>query len=62
MKSKFTKSLLFVFLLLLIDQTIKIWIKTHMHIGEEFHVAGNWFIIHFIENKGMALGLQFGGN
>lgn len=32
-----------------------------MTIGEEFHVLGNWFIIHFTENEGMAFGLSFGG-
>jgi len=33
-----------------------------MTLGQEFHVAGNWFIIHFTENNGMAFGLQFAGN
>lgn len=32
-----------------------------MYLGEEIHIAGNWFIIHFTENNGMAFGLQFGG-
>ena len=32
-----------------------------MSLGQEFHVAGNWFIIHFTENNGMAFGLQFSG-
>jgi len=32
-----------------------------MTIGEEFHVFGDWFIIHFTENEGMAFGLSFGG-
>lgn len=32
-----------------------------MTLGQEFHVAGNWFIIHFTENNGMAFGLQFAG-
>lgn len=33
-----------------------------MTLGQEFHVLGNWFIIHFTENNGMAFGLQFSGN
>ncbi len=33
-----------------------------MTLGQEFHVAGNWFIIHFTENNGMAFGLQFAGD
>jgi signal peptidase II len=56
------KALIVIFLVLFFDQFIKIWIKTHMMIGEEYHVAGNWFIIHFTENNGMAFGMEFGGN
>lgn len=59
--SKSAKSLLVILLVLAIDQALKIWVKTHMVIGQEYHVAGNWFIIHFIENNGMAFGLQFAG-
>jgi signal peptidase II len=55
------KSFLVVFIILFIDQALKIWIKSHMTLGQEFHVAGNWFIIHFTENNGMAFGLQFAG-
>ena len=55
------KSLLIIFLVLLVDQTLKFWIKTHMFLGQEYHIAGNWFIIHFTENNGMAFGLEFGG-
>lgn len=47
---------------LLADQLLKIWVKTHMHLGEEFAVLGDWFIIHFTENKGMAFGLEFAGD
>jgi signal peptidase II len=53
--------LLIIFLVLLIDQTIKIYIKTHFLLGEE-HVFTKWFIIHFIENPGMAFGMQFSGD
>ena len=52
---------LIVFVLLLIDQAVKIWIKTHMTIGESITVFGDWFQIYFIENNGMAFGMQFGG-
>ncbi|QZE13997.1 lipoprotein signal peptidase [Halosquirtibacter laminarini] len=50
-----------VFLILVIDQVSKIWVKTHMSLGDEFHVFGNWFLIHFVENNGMAFGLEFAG-
>ena len=53
--------MLIIFLVLLIDQLIKIYIKTHFFLGEEVHVAGNWFILHFTENNGMAYGMEFGG-
>jgi len=33
-----------------------------MTIGEEINVLGNWFIIHFTENEGMAFGMRFGGD
>lgn len=45
---------------LIIDQSFKIWIKTTMYLGQEFPVLGEWFIIHFTENNGMAFGLEFG--
>ncbi len=48
-------------LVLIADQALKIWVKTHMMLGEEFNVIGNWFIIHFIENNGMAFGMELAG-
>ncbi len=57
----YTKPLLIIFLVLLIDQASKIWIKTNMFLGQEFKIFGDWFIIHFTENNGMAFGLEFGG-
>lgn len=51
-----------VLLVLVIDQTLKFWVKTHMSIGEEIRILGsNWAIIHFVENPGMAFGLSFEG-
>jgi signal peptidase II len=50
-----------IFGVLIFDQAVKIWIKTNMYLGQEFSVLGNWFIIHFTENNGMAFGLEFGG-
>lgn len=57
----YTKPLVIIFLVLLADQVLKTWIKTNMYIGQEFKIIGNWFIIHFTENNGMAFGLEFGG-
>ena len=55
------KSVLIILLIILLDQTLKIWIKTHMVLGQEYHILGNWFIIHFIENNGMAFGMEIAG-
>lgn len=58
----YLKPLLIIFAVLLVDQVLKYWIKTNMYLGEEFNVFGNWFIIHFTENNGMAFGLELGGS
>ena len=47
---------------LLIDQILKIWVKTHMVIGEEVHIFGDRVMLKFVENPGMAFGMEFGGN
>ncbi len=47
--------------LVVIDQIIKVLVKTNMSIGENFNVIGEWFKIYFIENEGMAFGMKFGG-
>jgi signal peptidase II len=47
---------------LLLDQVLKFWVKTSMHLGQSFSVLGmDWFQIYFTENPGMAFGLEFGG-
>lgn len=48
-------------LLVVIDQVIKVLVKTHMTLGESIPVLGNWFQLLFVENKGMAFGLSWGG-
>ena len=60
-KSTLWAAIAVVFGVLIFDQVLKIWIKTNMYLGQEFAVFGNWFIIHFTENNGMAFGLEFGG-
>jgi signal peptidase II len=55
------RAAIIIFLVLFIDQVFKIWIKTHMYLGQEYRIA-DWFIIHFTENNGMAFGLEFGGS
>lgn len=53
--------LLITLIILILDQWLKIYIKTHYHYGQELNVIGNWFKLHFIENEGMAFGMKFGG-
>lgn len=55
------KSVLFIILILIIDQILKIWVKTHMEIGQEIHLLGDRGMLHFIENNGMAFGMEMGG-
>ncbi|MBQ8760168.1 MAG: lipoprotein signal peptidase [Bacteroidales bacterium] len=56
------KSLIVIFIVLLLDQILKFWVKLNMTIGESFPVLGDWFQIYFIENNGMAFGWEFGAN
>jgi signal peptidase II len=57
----YTKPILLILTILLIDQISKFWIKLNMTLGQEFPIFGDWFIIHFTENNGMAFGMEFGG-
>lgn len=62
MKKSWKLSLL-VLLILLIDQSVKIWIKTHFWLSQEIEILGlDWALIHFMENNGMAFGISFGGS
>lgn len=45
--------------LIIIDQAVKIWVKTHFYLGED-RVITSWFHLYFIENKGMAFGMVIG--
>ncbi len=57
------RAVLIIVLILIADQVLKIWVKTSMLIGSrgEIAVLGDWFILHFTENEGMAFGMKFGG-
>ena len=59
--SRSLKSLLVIVLILIADQVLKIWIKTSMSLGDEIVVFKDWFILHFVENNGMAFGFEFAG-
>ncbi len=56
------KSIAIIFIVLLIDQLVKVYIKTHFYLGETVHIYGlDWARLHFVENNGMAWGTEFGG-
>lgn len=56
------KAVLLVILVLFLDQFLKIWVKTHLYYNQSIPVFGFWFRICFIENDGMAFGMEFGGS
>lgn len=56
------KVALLIIIILIADQALKFYIKTHYTLGEEHKVFGSWFRLHFVENEGMAWGLKFGGD
>jgi signal peptidase II len=51
------------FVILLLDQALKVFIKTNYYLGQEHEVISgiSWFRMHFIENEGMAYGWKLGG-
>lgn len=60
MKKKLLVVTLSVAIILTLDQIIKVYIKTHFAPGESVSVFGDWFVLEFIENQGMAFGTTFG--
>ena len=49
-----------VFLILLLDQLLKIYVKNNFQLGLEYPILGDWFVMEYIENRGMAFGTSFG--
>lgn len=47
--------------IIVVDQLVKILVKTHMTLGEDVMLIGEWCRLHFIENEGFAFGMAFGG-
>ena len=59
--SKSKKLIILGVVLVVLDQIIKVLVKTNMDLGETINVLGDWFKLHFVLNKGMAFGMAFGG-
>lgn len=55
------KIALFIIALLIVDQVVKIIVKTNMSLGQSITVFPNWFFILFIENEGAAFGMKLSG-
>ncbi|HER07708.1 MAG TPA: lipoprotein signal peptidase [Bacteroides sp.] len=56
------KSILIILVILVADQALKFLVKTHMTLYQQIPLLGNWAFIHFVENNGMAFGLNIPGN
>lgn len=54
---KLKNSIILVGVLVLLDQILKIWIKTNMALDESIQILP-WFHLHFVENNGAAFGMQ----
>ena len=47
--------------ILIVDQVVKIMVKTHLFMGQEIPLIGDWCLLHFTENEGFAFGTTLGG-
>jgi signal peptidase II len=54
---KGTTAIAVILLVIIADQALKIWVKTHMHLSETIEIT-SWFKICFVENPGMAFGIE----
>lgn len=64
MKATLTKgqtAVAIVLAVIIIDQIIKVWVKTSFYLGEDVELT-SWFHMRFIENPGMAFGMTLGNN
>lgn len=57
--SKGYLALVVILLVIIFDQILKIWVKINFYLGESYHIT-DWFQLHFIENNGMAFGMELG--
>jgi len=55
---KYRNAILIVLAVIIFDQLLKFYVKTHFYYGEEVNIFGHWFRLHFLENEGMAFGMK----
>lgn len=58
--SKGAKLIVLGLILIVIDQIIKVLVKTNMDLGQQIYLIGEWCRLCFIENEGMAFGMSLG--
>ena len=61
MKAAYTKPFITALIIIIIDQVVKTWVRTHMILGEEIRFLGDRGMLHYTENNGMAFGMELGG-
>jgi signal peptidase II len=63
MKAAYTKPFLLIAIIILVDQVIKTWVRTHIEFGygHEIHILGDRGMLEYVENNGMAFGWELGG-
>jgi signal peptidase II len=58
MKAAYTKPFIVALIIIIIDQAVKTWVRTHMILGEEIRFLGDRGMLHYTENNGMAFGME----
>jgi len=61
MKAAYTKPFLLIAIILLVDQIIKTWVRTHMELGQQIHFLGSRGLLNYTLNNGMAFGWELPG-
>jgi signal peptidase II len=61
MKAAYLKPFLIAVVIILVDQVIKTWVRTHMDFNQEIHFLGDRGMLRYTENNGMAFGWELGG-
>ncbi len=61
MKQRYVIVLAVVFIVLLLDQALKIWVKSSLSYADSIPLIGDWFHLNYVENQGMAFGATLGG-
>jgi len=61
MKAPYLRPFLLIAVIIVVDQVIKTWVRTHMALGEQIHFFGSRGMLNYTENNGMAFGWEIGG-